>query len=141
MDVTAIPFVEKVGIYRTEDGVLSLPFSASTQNHLKGVHASAQFALAETVSGDALQLLFPELIGKAVPLLRESQIKFKKPASSTICAFPTVSEEAVAAFKEQFGKKQRASIMVSVEVRDASHVVTSVGTFIWFIQGIPDVKT
>lgn len=109
MDVTGIPFVEKVGICRTEEGVLNLPFSASTQNHLKGVHASAQFTLAETASGEALQLLFPELVGKAVPLLRESHIKFKKPASSTIFAFPTVSEEAVAAFKEQFGKKQRSS--------------------------------
>lgn len=141
MDVIGIPFVEKVGICRTEEGVLKLPFSASTQNHLKGVHASAQFTLAETASGEALQLLFPELVGKVIPLLRESHIKFKKPAGSAIFAFPVVSEEAVAAFKEQFGKKQRSSITVSVEIKDSDQVVTSVGTFNWFIQGMTHEKT
>ena len=54
MDVTAIPFVEKVGIARTEQGGLKLPFSESTKNHLNGIHASAQFTLAETSSGEAL---------------------------------------------------------------------------------------
>lgn len=134
MDVMGIPFVEKVGICRTEAGVLCLPFSTTAQNHLKEVHASAQFALAETASGDALQLLFPDLVGKVVPLLRESQTKFKHRADSTVYAFPTVSEEAVAAFKEQFGKKQRSSITVDVEIKDSHDVITAVAAFKWFIQ-------
>jgi acyl-coenzyme A thioesterase PaaI-like protein len=141
MDVTAIPFVEKIGICRTEEGILNLPVSASNQNHLNGVHASAQFTLAETASGEALQLLFPELVGKVVPVLRESHIKFKRPASSTVFAFPTISDETVATFKEQFGKKQRSSITVTVEIRDSDHMVTSVGIFDWFIQGIIHGKT
>ncbi|WP_166642564.1 PaaI family thioesterase [Methylocaldum gracile] len=141
MDVTAIPFVEKVGICRTEEGTLTLPFSTSTQNHLNTIHASAQFALAETASGEALQRLFPELAGKVVPVLRESHVKFKRPASSAIFAFPAVSEEAVSKFKEQFEKKRRSSITVDVEVRDSDGVVTSVGMFDWFVQGLPQGKT
>ncbi len=141
MDVIAIPFVEKVGICRTEEGTLKLPFSTSNQNHLKTVHASAQFTLAETASGDALLRLFPELAGKVVPVLRESRIKFKRPANSDIFAFPAISKEAILKFQEQFGKKQRSSITVDVEVKDSNGVVTSAGTFDWFVQGIVQGKT
>lgn len=134
MDVIAIPFVEKVGIVRTEQGDLKLPFSTSIINHLNSIHASAQFALAETCSGEALLTLFPELVGKVVPVLRESYIKFKKPAKTAICGFPTVSEEAISKFREQFEKKRRSSITVDVEIRDSEGVVTSVGSFDWFVH-------
>ncbi|BBA32482.1 uncharacterized protein sS8_0517 [Methylocaldum marinum] len=140
MDVMKIPFVAKVGIVRTEQGVLKLPFSASTKNHLDGIHASAQFTLAETSSGEALRLLFPELVGKVVPVLRESQIKFKKPATTAISAFPTVSEDAVSKFREQFEKKRRSSISVAVEIRDCDGAIISVGTFEWFVQAIEPGK-
>lgn len=141
MEVTEIPFVEKVGIVRTEQGGLKLPFSASTKNHLNGIHASAQFTLAETSSGEALQILFPELVGKVVPVLRESHIKFKKPANTSISAFPIVSEDAISKFREQFERKQRSSIAVAVEIRDSDGAVTSVGTFEWFVQGIEQGKS
>jgi acyl-coenzyme A thioesterase PaaI-like protein len=141
MDVTQIPFVEKVGIVRTEQGILKLPFSASTKNHLDGIHASAQFTLAETASGEALQLLFPELVGKVVPVLRESQVKFKRAASTAISAFPTVSEDAISKFRERFERKRRSSIAVAVEMRDSDGAVTSVGTFEWFVQAIEHSKT
>jgi acyl-coenzyme A thioesterase PaaI-like protein len=63
MDVTKIPFVEKVGIVRQPDGGLGLPFNESVHNHLQTIHASAQFTLAETASGEVLQVLFPEIVG------------------------------------------------------------------------------
>lgn len=141
MDVTEIPFVATVGIARTEGGGLTLPFSLSTQNHLNTIHASAQFTLAETASGELLRILFPELVGKVVPVLRESQIKFKKPASAAIFSFPTVSDDAVSRFKEQFEKKERSSIPVDVEIRDSEGLVTCTGTFNWFVQNVEQIKT
>ena len=137
MDVTAIPFVAKVGITFTEGGVLTLPFTPDVQNHLQSVHAGAQFALAETASGEALQRLFPELAGKVVPVLRDSQMKFRKPATATLFAFPSVEEADVGKFREQFAKKQRATISVAVEVRDTQGVVTAEARFAWFVQGLP----
>lgn len=136
MDVTEIPFVEKVGITRTEDGVLTLPFGRTIQNHLKTFHASAQFTLAETASAELLQQLFPELVGKVVPVLRESSIKFKKPANKTIVARARVSDDAVATFREQLEKKGRALLAIDVEVIDSEDVSTCVGTFNWFVQGL-----
>lgn len=134
MDVTKIPFIEKVGIVRLPGGGLGLPGDESVQNHLETIHASAQFALAETASGDVLQTMFPELAGQVIPVLRDSNIKFKKPASNTISAYPSVTAEAVRKFKQQFDKKGRSLIAVDVEIKDPQGVVTSTGVFNWFVQ-------
>ena len=136
MDVTTIPFVEKVGVIRSSKGLLELPFNESIQNHLQTIHAGAQYALAETASGEILQRIFPELVGKVVPVLRETEIKYKKPAIKTISAHPTVSNEAVSKFKEQFTRKGRSTISVNVEIKDSENVVTCVSMFKWLVQCI-----
>jgi acyl-coenzyme A thioesterase PaaI-like protein len=136
MDVTEIPFVEKVGIRRSAKGALELPFNQTIQNHLQTIHASAQFTLAETASGEILQTIFPELVGKVVPVLRNSQIKFKKPATKTISAHPKVSDEAILKFREQFKRKGRSSISVDVKIMNSDNVVTCMSTFNWFVQSI-----
>jgi len=136
MNVLEIPFVKKVGIEKSNDGSLHLQFKKNVHNHLQSIHASAQFTLAETASGEILQIAFPELVGKVVPVLRDSQIKFRKPALKSITAFPTISSEAEQKFKEQLSKKGRASISVNVEVKDSDGTKTSTGVFNWFVQQI-----
>jgi len=67
-----------------------LEYKNDVLNHIKTIHASAQFTLAETASGACLQEIFPELKGKAVPILREAKIKYSKPASKKICTYANV---------------------------------------------------
>ena len=141
MDVTTIPFVEKVGVIRSSEGLLELSFSESIQNHLQTIHASAQFALAETASGEILQRVFPELEGKVVPVLREAQIKYKKPAIKSISAHTMVSDETISKFKEQFARKGRSTISVNVVIKDSENVVTCVGIFKWYVQSIEQIET
>ena len=141
MNLIEIPFVKKVGIQKTAAGKLELPYTHDVHNHLETIHASAQFALAETSSGEILQTLFPELADQIIPILRESKIKYKNPANKNISAFPSVSEEARTKFNEQFSKKGRALIPVEVEVRDADNAVTCIATFNWFIQHISPQTT
>ena len=134
MDVTQIPFIKKIGIGKSEDGRLVL--ASDNSNHINTLHASAQFALAETASGEALQALFPELVGKVVPVLRDSQIKFKKPTVHTISAIASVEEATKEKFLAQFERKGRATITVNVDVVDAKEVVTCSGFFNWFVQSL-----
>jgi len=134
MDVMKIPFVEKVGITRKAEGELVLSLRDEVMNHLDTVHAAAQFALAETASGDTLLGLFPDLEGDFVPLLRDSHLKFKRPACSDVKASAEVSEEAVARFRERLIRKGRASLTVEVEIRDIDDVVTSYGSFNWYVM-------
>lgn len=136
MDVTTIPFAETVGIQRNEDGRLMLPCVKSVHNHLETMHASAQFTLAETASGDALQLFFPELVDKVVPLLRESKVKFRNPAVSHLYASAAIFEESATKFKRQMEQKGRALVEVEVKLTDADGVVSSTGLFNWLVQQI-----
>jgi acyl-coenzyme A thioesterase PaaI-like protein len=130
-----IPFVKHIGIQENENE-LSLDFSENVLNHIKTIHASAQFTLAETQSGLYLQSLFPELEGKVVPLLREAQVKYKKPALEKIMAYATADEEEVEKFRASFEKKGRASLSIRVEVKDINDVLTSQANFSWFVQKI-----
>jgi len=136
MNILEIPFAKTLGMELNSNGVLELPFSERIHNHLQTIHASAQFALAETASGAALLQRFPELEGKLIPVLRDAQVKFRKPAQQNIMAYPSLNEEAVEKFQQQFSAKGRALIPVDVEVKDSAGTVTCTATYTWFMQGI-----
>jgi len=136
MDVTQIPFAKHIGIERKEEGILKLDATNVVQNHIKGIHASAQFALAETQSGLYLQETFPELEGKVVGMLRASTVKYKNPATSSIYAVANLAEAEKEKFLTQLERKGRAAMTVHVEVKDAEAVVTMQGDFQWYIQKI-----
>lgn len=136
MNVLEIPFVQKVGLIRNNNGYLTLPMNKSNENHIQTIHASAQFTLAETLSGEALQKMFPHLSGHVVPILRESEIKFKKPAIGEIYGLAHIDDAMKEKFEEQLAKKGRALISVDVEIKDNNESVTCSGRFDWFIQKI-----
>ena len=135
MKATDIEFVKLVGIKQSQNSV-SLAYKKDVLNHIESIHASAQFTLAETQSGLHLQETFPELVGTVVPMLRESHIKYKKPALNSIMAFAECSDENIAKFREQFDKKGRATLSVNVEIKDSEGVLTASSEFIWFVQKI-----
>ena len=134
MNILEIPFVKKVGITKTKSNELELEFSTDTHNHLETMHASAQFTLAETASGEFLQMLFPDLVGKVIPVLRDATVKFKQPAIKNVIAYPSISDEAREKFSIQFSKKGRASISVDVDIKDIENTVTCITTCNWFVQ-------
>jgi len=134
---TDIPFVKFIGI-KEEEEQLSLGFKKTVCNHVETIHAAAQFTLAETESGMRLQSLFPELEQKVIPLVREAQIKYKKPATQKIVAYSFVEEEAVEKFKQQFAKKGRALLQIRVEIRDIEDVLTCEARYTWYVQARAD---
>ena len=136
MDVTQIPFAKHIGIEHKIEGTLKLGMTDVIQNHMQGIHASAQFALAETQSGLYLQETFPELEGKVVGMLRASTVKYKNPATSSIYAVANLAEAEKEKFLTQLERKGRAAMTVHVEVKDAEAVVTMQGDFQWYIQKI-----
>jgi len=135
MNITDIPFVNHLKIEK-ESNNLVLNFKDENLNHIKTIHAGAQFTLAETQSGLYLQQLFPKLEGKVMPILRDANIKYKKPATEKIIAFSFVSDEAIEKFNMQFNKKGRATITVDVELKDINSIVTAQASFNWYIQAI-----
>jgi len=111
------------------EGNLTLEFDESILNHIGTMHAGALFTLAETASGDALKAYFPELVGKAVPLLRGSKVKFKKPAEGTVVAVAFLSEDDVSGFRRQMDKKGYSQIEIEVEVKSPDGGMVCLGAF------------
>ncbi len=134
MEISDIPFIKKVGVHKNRSGQCELTFEPSLLNHLQTLHASALFTLAETASADALQHHFPALVGKVAPLLRNSQIKFRKPATQSVTAYAQIADENIARFSAQFERKGRAAIDIEVEIKDGSSDVICAGSFNWFVQ-------
>ena len=135
MNATDIPFVSHIGI-KEQDNELSLDFKKDVLNHVKTIHASAQFTLAETQSGLYLLSFFPELEGKVIPLLREANIKYKKPALEKILAYASIENDVLEKFKTTLDKKGRGSLSVKVQIKDINDVLCSEGEFSWFIQAL-----
>ena len=136
MDITQVPFNRfiKILFWNGQDQILGLAFDDNTKNHLGTFHAGAQFALAEAASGLALQKHFPDLEGSVVPVLRKSEVKFKKPAQSDVRARATLNAETKKRFISQLNAKGRAAIAVPVEVTDANGVITMTGRYEWFVR-------
>lgn len=136
MDITDIPFAQTIGLKKSTDGVLELGFDDGVMNHLQTIAAAAQFSLAELASGEYLMHAFPELLDEVVPLLRDSRLKYKRPANSRIFAYASSTDKDIAKFREQYDRKGRGLISVHVEVKDTAGEVVSAGNFSWYIQKI-----
>jgi len=136
MDVTQIPFARYVGIEKKEESRLKLEATQVVKNHIQTIHASAQFALAETQSGLLLQLEFPELVGKVTGLLRSSSVKYKNPASTSIYAIASIEEDVKEKFLRQLEKKGRALISINTLLKDENDIVVMSGIFDWYIHKI-----
>jgi acyl-coenzyme A thioesterase PaaI-like protein len=113
---------------------LVLPFGKTVQNHLSGVHAAAQYLLAESAGGYYLLTAFPNLQGKIMPLLRKSTIEFNQQAYGDLSSSIVVSDEAVSKFLSSMEKRGRAVLDVVVDIADERGNVTCRGSFRWFVQ-------
>jgi acyl-coenzyme A thioesterase PaaI-like protein len=138
MNITEIPFNKFIEIAsdRESPSNLCLAFKDNLKNHLGTFHASAQFALAEACSGLSLQKHFPHLENSVVPVLRKSEVKFKKPALSNILAKSVIDQDHKKKFEQQLERKNRASIQVAVDIVTQDGTVTMSGVYEWYVQKI-----
>lgn len=141
MDVTKIPFNVFLGIERcepTEESLLALQDSPRYANHVNTVHAGAQYTLAEAASGEYLLRRFADLAAREtlVPLLRRSEVKYKKPAYGTIKASARMEAAVEGQTLVALEEKGRAIIPVSVDITDSHGNTTMTGVYEWFVQRV-----
>jgi acyl-coenzyme A thioesterase PaaI-like protein len=136
MNITDIAFHQKLGIQTSEKPgyLLALPFSESNRNHLNTFHASAIFGLAEISSGLFLQNEFTEIAHKVMPVMRGAQVKFKKPATSTIYSFAQFKNVVKADFIAELEAKKRALITIEIKISDEANNLIFVGEYEWFVM-------
>jgi acyl-coenzyme A thioesterase PaaI-like protein len=137
LDITEVPFNSFIGIRHASspsEVLLQLDDAPQYKNHLGTVHASAQFALAEACSGAYLLHHFKENNSDYVPVVRRVEAKFKKPAIGKLYANAQVSDEEFQRFKNALQTKQRAVLLIHVEIIDSNNTVTMNASIEWFVQ-------
>lgn len=134
MDVTTIPFNQFIGLKYADnpDYLLMLDDSNKYHNHLGTVHASAMFALAEASSGLFLQNEFSG-VDNIVPVVRKSEIKFKKPANGKIYSRARFGEVHKEEILQAISDKKRVAITVVITLVDQTETMVMQATFDWVV--------
>ncbi len=114
--------------------ILEMPESPLLINHLGGIHAGAQFALAEACSGAFLQRHLDDGQNQVLAVLRTSDVKFRNPAHGCLRASAQFGGESAASLSSQLAVRGRTLASVLVEVSDAQGVVTMSGRYHWFLR-------
>lgn len=85
MNVFDLPFNKFIGLAPSnrQEYLLMLRDNENYHNHLKTVHASAQFALAEATSGYFLLNEFQQ-ITNIIAVVRKVDTKYKKPVQGCV---------------------------------------------------------
>ena len=113
--------------------ILELPDSPLLKNHVGTMHAAAQFALAESASGACLQRQFPKLADKVIAVVRQANVKYRKPATGDLFAFAEVDETTRTKLEENLKTRPVAQALVNVSLKDARGTVTLTASFEWFL--------
>lgn len=136
MNVLEIPFNKFIGLQRADtenDFIFKLELKNYYLNHLGTMHASTFFALAEASSGEFLLNEFKEYKLAVIPVVRNVEIKYSKPASGTIFSKASIIDSNTIDIINELRRKKRIIIKVSVDIygNDKDKLFTSV--FDWFI--------
>ncbi|TGL60558.1 YiiD C-terminal domain-containing protein [Leptospira sarikeiensis] len=135
-DVLSIPFNVHIQLSRPkpgEDALLVMEDKPIYKNHVGSGHAAALFALAEGSGGEYLLSRVSSLPFEIIPVVRKSEVKYKKPAQGRVVSRGVINDQEWATFMAQLEKKGRAGLTVGVELFDETEANVASFSFDWFI--------
>jgi len=135
MNFKDIPFAKLLDISESNSEFLfELSDDEKYTNHLGTVAAAAQFSLAEFASGQWMLNSFPDIAKQVIPVLRKSDVKFRKPAIGRVRARAIVNEDTRLHFISELMQRKRALLTILIELVNDDLAVVMSGTYEWFIQ-------
>jgi hypothetical protein len=135
MNLKDIPFAKLIGLTEGQGEFLfELTDDQIYTNHLGTVAAAAQFSLAEFASGQWLINSFPDIAPNVIPMLRKSEVKFKKPAHGKIRAKAKVDHISQQTFLQDLNQFNRALIKIEIDIVIDTNEIVMTGIYEWFIQ-------
>ncbi len=137
---TDLAYNQALGIRNAPPGaahLLELPFAPLVENHLKTVHAAAQFSLAEAASAECLQRNYGAALGDVFAVVRGVEVKYRKPAASELLAYGTPDECTRAQLLSVMAARGRSKAVILIDLKDRSGTLTFHGQFEWFISRVP----
>lgn len=136
MNINDIPYNQLLGIQNSDNDLYLLKLDEDTKyhNHIQSIHAAALFSLAEATAAKFLLMNFYEFEGKAIPLLRKSEIKFKKPTPGPVYSKATLLEESIENISTTLREKSKALLKIQVQLFNNQEETIMVGDFEWFVS-------
>lgn len=139
MHITDIPFHAHLGLE-----LASAPFLLQLQprdehrNHLGTIHASVMIALAEAGSGLFLQQQLghavSELGGQILPVIRRIEAKFHQAGNDLVYCQCLLNHEELAGVLSDLQIRNRAKVVIPMQVVDTTDTLLLSASFDWFIQ-------
>jgi acyl-coenzyme A thioesterase PaaI-like protein len=117
--------------------LLELPFGPLVQNHLKTVHAAAQFSLAEAASAECLQRSYGAELGDVFAVVRGVEVTYRKPATADLLAYGEPDEYTRTHLLAEMTARGRSKAVILIDLKDRSGTLTFHGQFEWFISRLP----
>ena len=93
MNILSVPFHQFINIKRSENEnyIFTIEERPEYLNHLGTIHACVQLSLAEATSGEFLLNQFIELASEVIPVVRKTEVKYRKPANGNLFSKATFS--------------------------------------------------
>jgi acyl-coenzyme A thioesterase PaaI-like protein len=135
-------FVERSGIQALDleprHIKLKMPLKGN-ENHFGSMYAGALFTLAE-IPGGALYLTTFD-VSRYYPVVKEMNIRFRRPAATDITVELSISADRVAAIQKAAAQNGKADYTLETELVDTAGTVVALGKGIYQLRPMTEISS
>ena len=114
---------------------LVLPLEGNV-NHVGMMYAGSLFTIGEITGGAIHGAAFD--IEKFFPIVKEVNIRFRRPAFTEVSVEVTITEEEADKIQAEADEKGKADFALDIDIKDANGEVVSIVHGTWQIRKIPE---
>jgi acyl-coenzyme A thioesterase PaaI-like protein len=108
------------------------------ENHIGIMYAGALFTLAE-VPGGALYLTTFDT-SRYYPIVKEMNIRFRRPAATDITVELSISENRVKAIQKEAAENGKAEYTLETELKDTEGTVVALGKGVYQLRPMAEIN-
>jgi len=134
-------FVERTGIRAIELGPRHVKLKAplkGNENHIGIMYAGALFTLAE-VPGGALYLTTFD-VSRYYPVVKEMNIRFRRPATTDISVELSISRERVRDIQKEAGENGKAEFTLETELKDTAGTIVALSKGVYQLRSMAEIE-
>jgi acyl-coenzyme A thioesterase PaaI-like protein len=136
--VSAVGAIKRTGIrvvgVRDRYAKLLMPIEGNV-NHVGMMYAGSLFTLGE-IAGGAIHVVSFD-VTRLVPIVKEIQIRFRRPAMTDVTMEVELSEEEASRIQTEALEEGKADYELNLELEDASGEVVSIVSGTWQVRTMP----